>query len=247
MTFAFDFDGEHEADKNLLGGKGAGLATMTRIGLPVPPGFTLSTRACLETLRTGEMPAAVWTEAMAAVHRLEQRTGRSFGGDGTPLLLSVRSGARFSMPGMMDTVLNLGVVPGTVERLEAWSGDPHFARDAARRFVQTFGKVVLGIDEMVFQRILTELRERRGVVDDASLSPADLDEARGRFLEAITESGASIPGDPMQQLQAAVGAVFNSWHNRRAVEYRRLNGIPDDLGTACNVQSMVFGDLATES
>ncbi len=247
MTFAFDFDGKHEADKNLLGGKGAGLATMTRIGLPVPPGFTLSTAACLETLQTGKIPDGVWAEAMAAVQRLEERTGRSFGGDGTPLLLSVRSGARFSMPGMMDTVLNLGVVPGTVERLEAWSGDPHFARDAARRFVQTFGKVVLGIDEMVFQRILTELRERRGVVDDASLTPADLDEARGRFLEAITESGASIPDDPMEQLHAAVGAVFNSWHNRRALEYRRLNGIPDDLGTACNVQSMVFGDLATDS
>ena len=248
MTSAFDFLGSHEADKALLGGKGAGLATMTRIGLPVPPGFTLSTEACLRSLDRGALPDDVWDETLAAVHRLEALTGRRFGGSvGTPLLLSVRSGAKFSMPGMMDTVLNLGITETAIERLAAWSDDRHFASDAARRFVQTFGKVVLGVDEMAFQRILSELRERRGAPNDAALTADDFDEARRRFIEAITAAGAAIPDDPFEQLRAAVWAVFGSWHNRRAKEYRRLNGIPDDLGTACNVQTMVFGDLGNDS
>ena len=248
MTFAFDFDGAHEADKALLGGKGAGLATMTRIGLSVPPGFTLSTEACLRSLEHGALPDDVWAETMAAVQRLEARTGRHLGStDGTPLLLSARSGAKFSMPGMMDTVLNLGATGGVIDRLAAWSEDPHFARDAARRFVQAFGNVVLGIDETVFQQILTELRERRGTTDDAGLTTEDLEEARLRFGEAITAADAVIPDDPHDQLRAAVWAVFGSWHNRRAREYRRLNGIPDDMGTACTVQMMVFGDLGENS
>ena len=221
---------------------------MTRIGLPVPPGFTLSTEACLRSLDRGALPDDVWDETLAAVHRLEALTGRRFGGSvGTPLLLSVRSGAKFSMPGMMDTVLNLGITETAIERLAAWSDDRHFASDAARRFVQTFGKVVLGVDEMAFQRILSELRERRGAPNDAALTADDFDEARRQFIEAITAAGAAIPDDPFEQLRAAVWAVFGSWHNRRAKEYRRLNGIPDDLGTACNVQTMVFGDLGNDS
>jgi pyruvate,orthophosphate dikinase len=248
MTFAFDFDGPHEADKTVLGGKGAGLATMTRIGLPVPPGFTLSTAACLRTLAEGSIPDEVWTETVAAVHRLEARTGRSFGGaTGTPLLLSVRSGARFSMPGMMDTVLNLGVTDAAIPALGVWSGRDHFPGDVARRFVQTYGCVVLGVDGAVFQHVLTDLRQRRGVADDAGLTADDLAEARRRFIEALAAAGASIPEDPYEQLRAAIGAVFNSWNSRRAIDYRRLNGISDDIGTACNIQMMVFGDFGDDS
>ncbi|WKZ83757.1 MAG: pyruvate, phosphate dikinase [Acidimicrobiia bacterium] len=247
--YAYDFDHPGEPDPDLLGGKGAGLATMTRLGLPVPPGFTLTTEACLLTLEEGGLPETMWTEAVDAVRRLEERTGRRLGGDGgrAPLLLSVRSGARFSMPGMMDTVLNLGCTAGTVDALIAWSGNPHFAWDAARRFVQTYAKVVLGIDEMRFQEVLTDLRERRGVPDDASLTPEDLEEAESRFRRIVAEVGEEIPADPLHQLHAAVEAVFGSWNNRRAREYRRIHGISESLGTAANVQMMVFGDLGEDS
>lgn len=248
MTFAFDFDGPHEADKDTVGGKGAGLATMTSIGLPVPPGFTLTTAACQRTLAEGSLPAEVWEETVAAIHRLEARTGRSFGGDtGTPLLVSVRSGAKFSMPGMMDTVLNLGITERAIAALAEWSGREHFAGDVARRFVQTYGGVVLGVDSAVFQHILTDLRQRRGVSDDSGLTVEDLAEARRRFIEALAAAGASIPADPYEQLRNAISAVFNSWNSRRAIDYRRLNDIPDTLGTACNVQIMVFGDLGDDS
>jgi pyruvate,orthophosphate dikinase len=190
MSFAFDFDGPHEADKTVLGGKGAGLATMTRIGLPVPPGFTLSTAACLRTLAEGSLPDEVWTETVAAVQRLEARTRRSFGGaTGTPLLLSVRSGARFSMPGMMDTVLNLGITESAIAALGVWSGRDQFPGDVARRFVQTYGGVVLGVDSAIFQHILTDLRQRRGS-DDSGLTADDLVEARRRFVEALAAAGA---------------------------------------------------------
>jgi pyruvate,orthophosphate dikinase len=248
MTFAFDFDGPQAADKEVLGGKGAGLATMTRIGLPVPPGFTLSTAACLQTLAEGSLPAPVWEEVVAAIRRLETRTGRSLGGDsGVPLLVSVRSGAKFSMPGMMDSVLNLGITDDAIAALGAWSGQDHFAADVARRFVQTYGSVVLGVDSAVFQHVLTDLRQRRGVSDDSGLTVTDLAEARRRFGEALAAAGAEIPTDPYQQLRGAIEAVFNSWNSRRAIDYRRLNGIPDGLGTACNIQMMVFGDLGEDS
>jgi pyruvate, orthophosphate dikinase len=246
--YAHDFDAGTAAGKDLLGGKGDGLATMTRLGLPVPPGFTLTTEACLRYLSAGTLPDDMWRETLDAVHRLEEETGRTLGAtEGTPLLVSVRSGSKFSMPGMMDTVLNLGMNDAVVEALASWSGNEHFAWDAYRRFVQTYGKVVLRVEESEFQDVLTELREARGVADDSQLAPEDLETATRRFQQAVVDTGLAIPDDPVEQLRTSIAAVFASWNNRRAVEYRRLHGLADDLGTACNVQMMVFGDLGDDS
>ena len=246
--YVFDFSTGDGTDKDLLGGKGAGLATMTAIGLPVPPGFTLSTEACRRYLAEGEVPVVLWDEVRDARKRLETSTGRSLGAtDGPPLLLSVRSGGKFSMPGMMDTVLNLGVNDDVVGALAEWSNNEHFAWDAYRRFVQTFGKVVLGADGHEFERILTELRAARGVADDSSLTAQDLEQATRSFQQVIVELGLEIPEDPGEQLRAAITAVLSSWTNLRARRYRRIHNIDDDLGTACNVQMMVFGDLGDDS
>ncbi len=247
--YAYDFDVGDGTNKDLLGGKGAGLATMTQIGLPVPPGFTVSTDACRACLADDNLDNEVWDETVAAIGRLEKKTGRTFGAsEGTPLLLSVRSGAKFSMPGMMDTVLNLGLNENVVTALEAWSGSAHFAWDAYRRFVQTYGKVVLGVSGDEFEKVLTELRDGRGVTDDSKLTAEDLEKATRSFQKiAEKESGAPVPTEPLEQLRAAVTAVFSSWDNPRAQTYRRLNDIPEDLGTACNVQLMVFGDLGDDS
>jgi pyruvate,orthophosphate dikinase len=244
----FDFnDNSAPTDKELLGGKGAGLFEMTRLGLPVPPGFTITTRVCQEHMETGQIPAGLWDEVDMAVKRLEERTGRTFGAGPTPILLSVRSGAKFSMPGMLDTVLNLGLNDDLVETLSEWSNDPHFAWDAYRRFIQMYGNVVLGVGEDLFQSFLEEQRAARGVQDDSKLSAEDLKLVATRFKGIIEESPGSLPTDPMEQLRGAIEAVFSSWGNRRAIEYRRLNGIPEDLGTAANVQMMVFGDLGAAS
>jgi pyruvate, orthophosphate dikinase len=246
--YVFDFDATPDPGKDLLGGKGHGLATMTRLGLAVPAGFTLTTESCLRYLAADGFPDDVWAETIAAIERLEATTGRTFGAsDGAPLLVSVRSGSKFSMPGMMDTVLNLGINDEVFPALAAWSGKDHFAWDAYRRFLQSYGKVVLGIDESLFQEVLADLRARRGVDDDSRLSADDLSEAAARFRSVIDGEGASIPDDPIEQLRGAVSAVFGSWNNKRALEYRRLHGIPDDLGTACNIQMMVFGDLGDDS
>jgi len=243
-----DFSATDGTDRDLLGGKGAGLARMISLGLPVPPGFTITTDVCRAAMVTGEVPDDLWPEVDAAVVRLEQATGRTFGTGSTPLLLSVRSGAKFSMPGMMDTVLNLGVNDEVVKALIDWSGDPHFAWDAHRRFVQMYGDVVLGIDENEFQDVLSELREARGVGDDSDLGADDLEEATRRFREIVEKQRpGELPDDAMQQLKGAVTAVFKSWNTKRAIEYRRIHSIPDDLGTAANVQMMVFGDLGDDS
>ena len=246
--YVFDFSAEDGADRDLLGGKGAGLATMTSIGLPVPPGFTLSTEACRRYLKEDKVPEVLWDEVRAAGLRLEASTARSFGAtDGPPLLLSVRSGAKFSMPGMMDTVLNLGINDDVVGSLARWAENEHFAWDAYRRFVQTYGKVVLRADDQEFERILTEFRAARGVDDDTGLTAADLEQVTRRFQQVVADAGGHIPNEPGKQLRAAVTAVFSSWTNRRAREYRRIHRIDDDLGTACNVQMMVFGDLGDDS
>ena len=247
MSYVFDF-GATESDKHLLGGKGAGLAEMTKLGLPVPPGFTISTEACRVMLSEGELPEQMWKEVDEAVARLEEKTGRTFGAGPVPLLLSVRSGAVFSMPGMMDTVLNLGCNEEVVRALEEWSGDAHFAWDVYRRFLQMYGDVVLGVPDRHFQAVLSELRGKRGVDSDADLTADDLRDAAGRFKALIREhADRPIPSDPREQLRGAIEAVFHSWNNRRAIDYRRIHGIPDDLGTACNVQMMVFGDLGDDS
>jgi pyruvate,orthophosphate dikinase len=248
MPRLYDFSATDGTDRDLLGGKGAGLARMTSLGLPVPPGFTITTDVCREAMETGEVPTDLWPEVDAAVARLEETTGRIFGGSTAPLLLSVRSGAKFSMPGMMDTILNLGINDDVVKTLIEWSGDPHFAWDAYRRFVQMYGDVVLGVGEHLFQGVLAELREERGVDDDSELATEDLETATARFRQIVErERPGELPHDPAEQLRGAITAVFQSWNTKRAIEYRRINSIPDDLGTAANVQMMVFGDLGDDS
>ncbi len=244
MTHLYDFADADGSDRDLLGGKGAGLARMTGLGLPVPPGFTITTDVCRTAMASGQIPDDLWDEVDAAVSRLEEATGRTFGSGPEPLLLSVRSGGKISMPGMMDTLLNLGINDDVVETLIHWSGNPHFAWDAYRRFVQMYADVVLGIDDDLFQDVLSTLRAKRGVKDDSELTPEDLQLATRKFQTIVDEKEpGGLPAEPRDQLRGAISAVFDSWGNKRAIEYRRINRIPDSLGTAANVQMMVFGDL----
>jgi pyruvate,orthophosphate dikinase len=248
LPHLFDFTDADGSDTDLLGGKGAGLAEMTSLGLPVPPGFTITTDVSRHAIASGSLPDDLWEEVDAAVGRLQKVTGRTFGAGGEPMLLSVRSGARISMPGMMDTILNIGINDEVAEALTAWSGDPHFAWDAYRRFTQMYADVVLGISDDHFQKVLTELRNQRGVDDDSKLTADDLEEATRAFQGIVEEQQpGKLPDQPIEQLRGAIAAVFNSWTNKRAVDYRRINNIPDESGTAANVQMMVFGDLGDDS
>jgi len=247
ISWVHDFADGNATMRDLLGGKGAGLAEMTSIGLSVPPGFTVTTDACRHVMNHGEVPSDLWSQVDEAMMRLEAQMARTFGAGPAPLLVSVRSGAKISMPGMMDTVLNLGINDRLLPVLVEWSGDAHFAHDAYRRFLQMYANVVLGIDGEPFQATLSELRERRGVPDDSQLTVEDLTEAVERFKKLIADAGCVVPEDPREQLHTAIAAVFNSWKNPRAFAYRRINKIPDDLGTAANVQTMVFGDLGEDS
>jgi pyruvate, orthophosphate dikinase len=239
--------GRDQAD--LLGGKGANLAEMTRLGLPVPPGFTVTTQACRAYLAGGErFPDGLIEQLRTAVAELESATGRRLGDPEAPLLLSVRSGARFSMPGMMDTVLDLGLNAATTAGLARATGDPRFAADSHRRFIQLFGKVVLGVPGEVFETVLQEHIVEAAAGDETGLSAEDLGRVAAEF-GAIVErhTGQPFPDHPWTQLELAVAAVFRSWNGRRARDYRRMEGIPDDLGTAVNVQTMVFGNLGDRS
>jgi pyruvate,orthophosphate dikinase len=248
LPHLYDFADADGSNKDLFGGKGAGLAEMTGLGLPVPPGFIITTDVCRITMDSGTVPEDLWEEVDHAVARLEQTTRRDFGSGPMPLLLSVRSGASVSMPGMMDTVLNIGINDEVVEALENWSGDSHFAWDAYRRFVQMYANVVLGVPDHHFQAVLKELRRERDVADDSRLTAEDLKRATRRFLAIVEEHRPGmLPRDPYEQLRGAIEAVFRSWSNKRAIDYRRIHGIPDDLGTAANVQMMVFGDLGDDS
>ena len=235
--------------KDLLGGKGAGLAEMTNAGLPVPPGFTISTAACnLFVERNGSLPAEIDGEIESALQRLEKLMGRGLGAPADPLLVSVRSGAKFSMPGMMDTILNLGLNDRSVEGLAAKTGNPRFARDSYRRFIQMFGNVVLGIDKDRFEHELTAVKAKRRVKADVDLDAGDFDDVIARYKQVVRkETGKDFPQDPRAQLRGARDAVFKSWMNPRATTYRKLNDIPHDLGTAVNVQSMVFGNMGDSS
>jgi len=248
LSLVYDFSATDGSDADLLGGKGAGLARMTSLGLPVPPGFTIPTEVCREVMVTGEAPEGLWPEVAEAITRLESQTGRSFGGGPVPLLLSVRSGAEISMPGMMDTVLNIGINDDVVSILADWSGDDHFAWDVYRRFVQMYANVVLGLDEKLFQKVLADLRTFRGVGHDADLTAADLERATRLFQSIVKDHHPDgIPADPVEQVEGAISAVFRSWNSDRAVSYRRINRIRNDLGTAATVQMMVFGDLGDSS
>ena len=240
-------DGGRE-DKDLLGSKGANLAEMTRIGLPVPPGFTITTEVCRDYYRTGSIPAGLREAVAEAMRRLERDSGKRFGDADDPLLVSVRSGAAVSMPGMMDTILNLGLNDRTVDALARASGDERFAYDSYRRFVQMYGDIVLGIESRRFEDLIDARKEARGVQLDTELDADDLRALVGDFKALVEEeTGAPFPADPETQLWGAIEAVLRSWETERAVAYRKLNGIPDDLGTAVNVVAMVYGNLGNDS
>ena len=235
--------------RDLLGGKGANLAEMASIGLPVPPGFTVSTEVCNLFLKSGhKLPEEVKQEILANLHRLEEVTGQKFGDASNPLLVSVRSGAKFSMPGMMDTILNLGLNDETVEGLAKKSGDRRFALDCYRRLIQMFGDVVLQVEKKKFEELLKEVKQKYNISQDFELSPQALEEVISQYKDLVKkEKGHEFPQDVYDQLFMAIAAVFNSWNNPRAITYRRLNHIPEDLGTAVNVQQMVFGNFGPSS
>jgi len=235
--------------KDLLGGKGAGLAEMTNAGLPVPPGFTVSTAACnLFVERAGSLPPEIEEESAKALARLEGLVGKKLGAPADPLLVSVRSGAKFSMPGMMDTILNLGLNDQSVLGLKAKTRNGRFAKDSYRRFIQMYGNVVLGIDKDRFEHELSAVKKKQRVVADVDLGEAAFDEVIARFKAVVErETHRPFPQDPREQLKGARDAVFKSWMNPRAVTYRKLNDIPHDLGTAVNVQTMVFGNMGDTS
>src|SRR5881397_1379535 len=235
--------------RDLLGGKGAGVAEMTRAGLPVPPGFTITTEACNAYYASDKrFPDGMWEQAIEALHHVEEKTGKKLGNVKNPLLVSVRSGAKFSMPGMMDTVLNLGLNPETLEGLAKLTSDRRFALDAYRRFIQMFGKIVLGINAEKFEKRLELAKEKAKVKTDPELKPDQLEKLVKEFKDIILkESGKPFPDEPQEQLRAAIEAVFSSWNNKRAIDYRNFNKIPHDLGTAVNVQTMVFGNMGNDS
>ncbi len=235
--------------KNLLGGKGANLAEMSNLGLPVPPGFTITTEVCTAFYENGrQYPAELTQQVEAALLHVGQLTGRTFGDAKNPLLVSVRSGARASMPGMMDTVLNLGLNDVTVEALAKNSGDERFAYDSYRRFIQMYSNVVLDIDHHNFEEILEDYKDRKNFMLDTDLTANDWREIILRYKAKVQEaSGKPFPQESLQQLWGAIGAVFGSWMNQRAITYRRLNDIPESWGTAVNVQAMVFGNMGETS
>ncbi len=250
LVFYFGRDGADgsRADKPLLGGKGANLAEMTRIGVPVPPGFTITTEVCNAYLRNGEYPDGLRSDVQAALERVEQDTGKRFGGTANPLLVSVRSGAFVSMPGMMDTILNLGLNERTVAALAAEAADERFAYDSFRRFIQMYADVVLSVRSPKFEALLERKRSEAGVESDHELTAEALKALVAEYKELVRQAtGREFPEDPEAQLWGAIEAVFRSWHNERAIAYRRVNGISEELGTAVNVVSMVYGNMGDDS
>ncbi|MFF4702204.1 pyruvate, phosphate dikinase [Streptomyces sp. NPDC001288] len=246
--FVYDFTEGNKDLKDLLGGKGANLAEMTNLGLPVPPGFTITTEACQVYLDSGEEPVALRDEVSAHLDALEQRMGKKLGQADDPLLVSVRSGAKFSMPGMMDTVLNIGLSDKSVQGLAKQAGDDRFAWDSYRRLIQMFGKTVLGVDGELFEEALDAAKDAKKVTVDTELEAADLKKLVTRFKKIVkAEAGRDFPQDPREQMDLAIRAVFDSWNTDRAKLYRRQERIPGDLGTAVNVCSMVFGNLGPDS
>ena len=241
--------GQWEGVRALLGGKGANLAEMTRVGVPVPPGFTITTEACNAYLEAGEtFPEGMWEQALEALKAVEEKTGKKFGDSSNPLLVSCRSGAKFSMPGMMDTVLNIGLNDETAKGMIELTNDPRFVYDAYRRLVQMYGSVVMGIPAEPFEEVITKAREKRGVETDAELTAEDWKAVTEEFKKIYKEyTGNDFPSDPYDQLRLATEAVFGSWNGRRAVDYRNAAGIPHDLGTAVNIVTMIFGNMGNDS
>ena len=247
--WVYSFSQADPARRDLLGGKGAELAQMTSLGLPIPPGFTITTEAFRDYYDSGRwLPEGLWSQVLEAMKGLEEQTGRRFGDPDNPLLVSVRSGAAISMPGMMDTVLNLGINRAVADGIAETTGNRRFALDVHRRFIQMFGDVVLGVDSSILNAIISEEERNRGVAHAGDLGPKELRQLINTLRAAVSEAaGTSVPDDPYQQLEQAIRAVFDSWDSRRAIAYRDLNGIPHDLGTAVSVVSMVYGNMDSSS
>ena len=235
--------------RELLGGKGANLAEMTNLGMPVPQGFTITTEACTQYYADGEtINDEIQAQIMEYITKMEGITGKKFGDDENPLLVSVRSGARASMPGMMDTILNLGLNEKVVEVMAKKSNNPRWAWDCYRRFIQMYSDVVMEVGKKYFEQLIDEMKEKKGVKQDVELTADDLKELASQFkAEYKAKIGNDFPDDPKEQLMGAIKAVFRSWDNPRAIYYRRMNDIPSSWGTAVNVQMMVFGNLGDTS
>src|SRR5690242_19935474 len=246
--YVYDFAEGDKDMRDLLGGKGANLCEMVRLGLPVPPGFIVTTQACRAYLSTGREPAGLPDQIAEHLRDLEARAGRRLGDPADPLLVSVRSGARFSMPGMMETILNVGLSDAAVLGLAKHSGDERFAYDAYRRLIHMFGKTVYGVDDELFEDALDEAKRARGTTDDLALTVEDLRKLVDRYKRIFAEqTGRDFPQAPHEQLRLAVRSVFDSWNSERATVYRRQERIPADLGTAVTVMAMVFGNLGSDS
>jgi pyruvate,orthophosphate dikinase len=241
--------GEWDAVRGLLGGKGANLAEMTRLKVPVPPGFTLTTEACNAYLAVGEtFPEGMWEQELEALKAVEAATGKTFGDTRNPLLVSCRSGGKFSMPGMMDTVLNIGLNDDTAKGMIELTGDERFVYDLYRRLVQMFGSVVMDMPDEPFEEIIAETREKAGVETDAELTADDWKKVTKEFRKIFKKhTDKDFPTDPYEQLKLATEAVFKSWNGKRAIDYRNAAGIAHDLGTAVNIQTMIFGNMGNDS
>ncbi len=242
------YTGSWDGVRGLLGGKGANLAEMTRIGVPVPPGFTVTTEACNAYLAAGNtFPEGMWEQEIEALHVIEGQAGKKFGDPTNPLLVSCRSGAKFSMPGMMDTVLNIGLTDETAKGMVALTEDERFVYDAYRRLVQMFGSVVLGIEDDAFEDVLNEYKQKKGYESDTEMTAEDWKAMTEAFKQVTIEHGKEFPQDPIEQLRLATEAVFGSWNSKRAIDYRNAAGIAHDLGTAVNIVTMVFGNMGWDS
>jgi pyruvate, orthophosphate dikinase len=246
---AESYVGDWEGVRSLLGGKGANLAEMTRIGVPVPPGFTVTTEACNAYLAGGnQFPEGMWEQMMEALHAVETQAGKKFGDPENPLLVSCRSGAKFSMPGMMDTVLNIGLNDETAVGMVKLTENERFVYDSYRRLVQMFGSVVLGMPDEAFEDVLEDFKHKKGVTADTDMEAEDLKKLTEMFKEVVRKhQGFDFPQNPLDQMRLATEAVFKSWNGKRAIDYRRASDIPDDLGTAVNIQTMVFGNMGWDS
>jgi len=240
--------GSWEGVRALLGGKGSGLADMTRAGVPVPPGFTVTTEACNAFRTDGKFPDGMWEQELAALKAVEKSTGKKFGDPSNPLLVSCRSGAKFSMPGMMNTILNIGINDEVVEGMAKLFGNPRFAWDSYRRLVEMFGTTVFNLDDEVFEHPMAAYKKEKGYKLDTEMTAEDWQALVGIFKKAFKQHvGFDFPQDVYQQLELATKAVFESWMGKRAIDYRRATNIPDDLGTAVNIVTMVFGNMGDDS
>jgi pyruvate, orthophosphate dikinase len=248
VAAAEKYAGSWEGVRALLGGKGAGLFDMTRAGVPVPPGFTVTTEACNEFRKTGKFPAGMWDQALAAMKTVEKQTGKKFGDPKNPLLVSCRSGAKFSMPGMMNTILNIGLNDQVVEGLTKLTNNPRFALDSYRRLIEMFGETVFNLDDEVFEHPMAQYKAQKGYKLDTEMTAEDWKELVSIFKDVFKKSlGFDFPQDVYKQLELATKAVFESWNGKRAIAYRKKEGISDDLGTAVNIVTMVFGNMGDDS